>query len=427
MCPSPDAGFPAVTPSRPADRCPGILRLHAAADGHLARVRLPGGIVRAEGLRAVAEIASRGNDVVELTGRAGLQVRGLAADDAPWTADVLRRGGLLPSPAHDRVRNVMAPPAGGRLPGALVRTDALVAALDAGLCADAALAQLPGRVLFLVDDGGGGLDRRRADIALVPVAGGARMALVLDGRPTTLAASPGEAPRLALDAARAFLALLRETGDGAWRVSEVPDGAARVAAGLGGAVDIAAVLGIGSPGASGGGPPAGVAAQTDGRVAVTAVVPLGRVDGRALRGLAGLLRGPDATLRVSPSRTLTLVDVPTQDADATLVALRRLGLVTASDSGWEGLSACAGLGACASARVDVRAAAERRVPARAGRGRRPAAEHWAACERGCGRPTDRATVVRWVAGAIDVERDGTTGVVATVDDALNLLADGARP
>ena len=44
------------------DRCPGVLRLIEAADGHLARVRLPGGFVTAGQLRVLARLASEMGD-----------------------------------------------------------------------------------------------------------------------------------------------------------------------------------------------------------------------------------------------------------------------------------------------------------------------------------------------------------------------------
>ncbi len=101
------------------------------------------------------------------------------------------------------------------------------------------------------------------------------------------------------------------------------------------------------------------------------------------------------------------------------------GLVTDPESGWEGLSACAGLGACAAARVDVRAAAASRVAVRRGRANRP--EHWAACERGCGRPAlAHATVIRTLDGMIDVDVGGSSSRVHDVSAALELLADGGQ-
>jgi sulfite reductase beta subunit-like hemoprotein len=398
------------------DRCPGVLRLHPAADGHMARVRLPGGVLRPTGLGAVAALAARGNGVIELTGRASLQVRGLGEDDAAPAADLLRTAGLLPSPVHDRVRNILASPFGGRHPRAALRTDDLVAALDRGLCRDDALAGLPGRFLFAVEDASGTLGRPRADVTLVAGDGGTRLRLDLAGRPTTLGAGPADAPALALDAARAFLALLGAGGADGWRIDDLPDGAARVAHALGGALSGDAAPVDAAPVA------AGALAQGDGRMAVTALVPLGRLDATTLTELAALLDDDVRTVRVSPARTLTLVDVPADRAPRLVADLDGLGLLTSPGSGWDGISACAGLGACVNARVDVRGAATRRASARRGRAGPLPAEHWTACERGCGRPAAAPVLVTATSGAVRVQHTGTTATVATVDDAFALLA-----
>src|SRR3954469_20130019 len=130
---------PASPPRTARDRCPGALSLHAAEDGALARVRLPGGRLDAAGRAAVAAVAELGNGIVEITPRATAQVRGLPDGAGEQVATLLAAGGLLPSLAHDRVRNVLASPLGG--------ADDVVDALDRGLCADARLASLPGRFL----------------------------------------------------------------------------------------------------------------------------------------------------------------------------------------------------------------------------------------------------------------------------------------
>jgi sulfite reductase beta subunit-like hemoprotein len=399
-----------------ADRCPGVLRLHEAADGAMARVRLPGGRVDAAGLEAIAVLAAaHGNGLVELTSRASVQIRGLSTGAGEPVAARLARAGLLPSLAHDRVRNVLASPFGGRLAASVAMTDDLVAALDADLCADAGLAGLPGRFLFAVDDGSGlGCDGR-ADVALVADAP-ARFRLWLGGLRTSLVAGAADAPRLALDAARAFLALPAEgrvskKGRISPTIRQAPASKGRAWRVAPSRID------------------AGVVPQTDGRVAVTALTPLGRLSPGALRRLARV--APE--VRVSTSRTITIVDVAAGDAAEIVGELAAAGLVTTPGSGWQGLSACAGLGACASAHADVRAAAAERAR------HRPAgapAEHWTACERGCGRPAD-ATDAGGAAGAtigvvvsgdrVTIEAGGAIMVVPDVTAALALLAPAPTP
>jgi precorrin-3B synthase len=275
-----------------ADRCPGVMSLHAAADGRLARVRVPGGRLRAAQLRGLATAARLGNGIVDLTARANVQVRGIS--DGAAVAKVLAAAGLLPSIAHDRARNIVAPPSG--------EFDAVVDALDAAICADPALAELGGRFLFAV-----GMEHPAADVTLLPAADG--------------------------------LAI----GDA-------------VAAAVGGAKRVKFRPTVGH----------GLTSFT----AVTAIAPLGRLDAEMLDALAAL--APE--IRIGIDRTITVRDV--QPA-----ALEAIGLVTDPDSGWVGLTACAGLGACAKAERDVRAIAARRAAER-GPGAPP--EHYAACARGCG-------------------------------------------
>ncbi len=379
-----------------ADACPGVLRLHEAADGHLARVRAPGGRLDVRAVRALADAAALGNDIVELTSRAGLQVRGLPPDCGEALAGILARGGLLPSLAHDRVRNIVAAPLAGRAPAALADIDPIVDALDGALCADAALARLPGRFLFAVDDGTRALEPLHADVALVAERGGS-FRLLLDGLATSLVVEPADAPDAALRAAHAFLVARTEDGDGAWRVRELRDGARGLARQLG----LTAV----APDADRATPAAGrlgVSTQRDGLVAVTVLPPLARLGRAQLLRLADLASAPGvsdtpeaapaAGVRVSPWRTLTFVDVPPSAAAGLRDELQALGLAASDASGWAGLSACAGLGACARALVDVRARAAERA---AERDESSPTEHWSGCERRCGEPADAA--LRFVA------------------------------
>jgi precorrin-3B synthase len=411
------------------DACPGVLRLHEAADGQLARVRAPGGRLDARALEALAEAAALGSDLVELTSRAGLQLRGLSQESAGALADVLARGGLLPSLAHDRVRNILAAPLAGRSPAALAEVDQVVEALDRALCAHAALAELPGRFLFAVDDGTRALETLTADVELVAERGGV-FRLHLDGLATSLAVDPVQASETAVRAARAFLELRREGQGGAWRVREIDDGARRLARELGlELLEGPHVTGASAGDASGAGRHGasvaregrrlGVHVQRDGLFAIAVLPPLARLGGAQLVRLAERSRALGAGVRVSPWRTLSFVDVPASAVGELLDDLGDLGLVASDASGWAGLSACAGLGACARALVDVRAAAAERASVRDASS---PIEHWSGCERRCGEPSGAGARMvaheHWLSASVD----GVTQTVATSAAALELLA-----
>jgi precorrin-3B synthase len=363
------------------DACPGILDLHQARDGRVARVRVPGGYLTAADLRALASIARRfGDGRVDLTSRGNLQLRGVRAPDAAALSAAAAADGLLPSPAHDRARNIVAGPLAG-LPG---HPDLrpLVAALDAGLRADPALAALPGRFLFSLDDGTGRAAAGVADVAhrFSPDggggrAGGAGVALLVAGRETGVEVPAGDQHRaaaLALAAARAFLEQRRGCPD-ATRVAALPDGGAAVAAAVGGhlagpVADTATRLPLGPLPAPG--PGAGVAA-----------VPLGRLDAGHLDLLAGLVRAGEVVRLAAAGRVVLPV---AGTAGAALPELAAAGLLVADDHPLSLVTACSGT-ACARSLADVRALAR---PLGDG-----LAVHWAGCGRRCGRPADAVPVV----------------------------------
>jgi len=152
------------------DRCPGVLRPWPAADGALVRLRLVGGRITAGALAGLSGLAQAyGDGDVHLTGRANLQLRGLPAEEGLLPAGVvtgIERLGLLPSREHERVRNIMVSPQSG-LAGGRADLRPYAAALDEGLRSDPVLAGLPGRFLFVLDDGRGDLIGRESDLALI--------------------------------------------------------------------------------------------------------------------------------------------------------------------------------------------------------------------------------------------------------------------
>ncbi|MFC4857735.1 precorrin-3B synthase [Actinophytocola glycyrrhizae] len=348
--------------NRQMDACPGVLAVHRAADGGVARIRVPGGQLSAEAFRVVARGAAElGDGSVELTSRANLQVRGL--DDGAETelAARLSAAGLLPSATHDKVRNIMASPLTGRDTAGLADVRPLVSELDAALRENAGLAGLPGRFLFALDDGRGDVAWLGADVAALATTPGTA-AILLGGTDSGLRVPIGDVILLMLACAEAFLT---ERAD-EWRLAELADRARRrVAARLGASVaEPVAPQPVPAT-------PFGPAAQADGRTALVAGAPLGWLN----RAQAAALADTGAPLVVTPWRAVVVADLA--DAAPATEGLRSAGLLL--DPGAPRVTACVGRPGCAKALADVLADA------------RPVAGvevpvHWSGCGRRCGRP-----------------------------------------
>jgi precorrin-3B synthase len=354
-----------------ADMCPGALTVHEAADGGLARVRVPGGIVSAPQFRALADASSElGDGRLELTSRGNVQIRALPTGAEAELGERLAEVGLLPSFTHERVRNIVASPLAG-IDAESDLTD-LVLGLDRALCAEPRLAALPGRFLFAVDDGRGDVAQLAADITLI--ADGPR------ARIETLDVPISDAVSTIIAFALAFLDERRAQGSSAWRVGELDGGGDRIAnrarrtlAGVG--VRDAPARPVPAPTAE----PVGVIAQHDGGTALAVLAPLGRLSADQATFLAG--HGGRRGLRITPWRSLVLPDLA--DADAVGEQAEQAGMGIDPTSAWYRLSACTGRPGCAKARADVQADAgttPNRWPARQ--------VHWSGCERRCGRPVD---------------------------------------
>jgi precorrin-3B synthase len=394
-----------------------VLRLVEAADGRLARVRLPGGFVTAGQLRALARLAGElGDGRIELTSRGNVQLRALAARDAGRLTDELAAAGLLPSLDHDRVRNVLASPLAGLDGGPGL--DGVVGALDAGLCARPRLAGLPGRFLFAVDDGRGDVAGLGADVTALVRAGGASVnGLAVSGPSAGSRAARGVAPAVSrspdrdnradavaavmLAFAEAFLDERAALGSPAWRIAGLPGGTERIRA------VVAERLGLPRAPAPGATPdqgrspspvarPVGAiarhAAGDDGHpdetspdeagtdeagAAVALLAPLGRLTVDQVSWLADRVSGTRA--RITPWRGVVL---PGQaDAAGVLSEAAGLGFGVDERSPWRRVTACAGRPGCASALADVQADALRLAADWPDR-----VVHVSGCARHCGRP-----------------------------------------
>ncbi|MEU6877442.1 cobalamin biosynthesis protein CobG [Streptomyces sp. NPDC046712] len=420
---TPNPGEPLIRDR--GDACPGALRLHPADDGRLARLRLPAGLLtphQVEVLATAAEVLGDGR--VSVTSRGNVELRGLGEDCGTRLAELLAPAGLLPSPTHERVRNIVASPAAGLDGLGHGAVQLWARELDELLCAREWTAALSGRFLFVLDDGRGDVAGLGGDVTLIAAASsadgegadgirdpdtrGASTALLHVGAQVfrVAAADAGAAPRAALAAAEAFLEAARGAGNGAWRVRELPEGHEPDLAGALARAGIEAepVPPSDLPGAE---PPApGVLGAT----ALHVLAPLGRLTAEQLRALAASAD----EVRFTPWRGVVVAGTPAATAGDRLAELESYGLITRPDSPWAGVSACTGRPGCAKSLADVRADA---VPGRVG-----LPVHYSGCERRCGHPQrSDGTWVDVLAGAdgaylvngVPTPRTSLTEAVAT--------------
>ena len=363
--------------------------MHQAADGGLARVRLPGGVVRADQFDVLRTAAAElGDGRLELTSRANVQIRGLAPEAPAELSQRLFEAGLLPSLHHERVRNILASPLSGLDQESRYDVLPVAAAVDRELCARPGLAELPGRFLFALDDGRGDLAGVRTDV-LVRAVDEREGLLSLGTRGVRV--GWGEVAEVMIAATEAFL---EEREGQEWRIAELERGEERILdrLGLQAGEELPSTSSVVQAGQHGS--------------ALVVTVPLGSLNQEQAAAVAAAARGgvgagarASDVIRVTPWRSVV---VPAVAGDG----LERVGLVTDPDSAWNGVTACAGQPECAKALADVRADAWRVTP-RLPRHERPM--HWSGCERRCGKPAGEFVDVLAVGNGyvIDGERMGT--------------------
>ena len=354
-----------VSRTRDEDACPGALQVHQAADGALARIRLPGGMISALALESLSDAAARfGSGTLEFTARGNVQIRGIS--DRAAVAEAVAEAGLLPSATHERVRNIVASPLSGR-GGGLADVRPWVRDLDAAIQSDSDLARLPGRFWFSVDDGTADVSGLRADVGVHVDSGGSRVALLLAGRDTGVRVSPPDAVSALIAVARRFL----EIRGSAWRISELaePDD---LLTGLPRTAEAGRRFSVGRP------PVGWIEQDQSGEVALGAAVPLGVLSARQAQFVAAV-RAP---VVITPWRSLLVCDLSEAVADTALRVLAPLGLVFDDTSPWLAVSACVGSPGCERSRADVRAEATQAASSGVAVG----AVHYVGCERACGSP-----------------------------------------
>lgn len=377
---------PAAAPAAgPAVRgwCPGALRPMLSGDGYVLRVRPRLARLAADAVLGLCDAATtHGAGLIDLTNRANLQIRGVAADRVAPLQDRLAALGLLDAePVHEARRNLLVAP-DWRAGDDTQRIAAdLLDRLDT-------LPDLPAKVGFAVDAGPAPiLSRDSADFRIERGADGG-LILRADGRPAGVAVSAAGAAEALVRLAHWFA----ETGGTA---------AGRVAR-------HAAALPVWA---------AGDAAPAAPRPALapgpaSAGLPFGQIGAAEL---AALVRDSGATaLRLTPWRVLLLEGGAIPDTAA--------GIVRSPDDRALTVDACAGAPFCPQASVETRALAARLAPHVTGR------LHVSGCAKGCARAAAADITLTGRDGRFDLARNARAGdppVLAGLSAAQVLAQFGA--
>ncbi|HVU47957.1 MAG TPA: NirA family protein [Terracidiphilus sp.] len=134
----------------------GLFYVAPAQDSFMLRLRIPGGILRADQLRGLAQMASDcGSGRADITTRANLQIREFAPKDIVRVLNRVQSLGLTSrGSGADNIRNITAPPTAGLDPAELLDVSPLADALHCYILNSRDLYGLP-RKFNVAFDGGG--------------------------------------------------------------------------------------------------------------------------------------------------------------------------------------------------------------------------------------------------------------------------------
>jgi len=134
----------------------GLFHVAPAQDAYMCRLRLPGGIISSHQFRGVARVAEElGGGYADVTTRANLQIREIAAKDGAEVLVSLQDIGIIPrGSGADNIRNVTASPTAGIDPRELIDTRPLARAMHHHIAHHREFYGLP-RKFNIAFDGGG--------------------------------------------------------------------------------------------------------------------------------------------------------------------------------------------------------------------------------------------------------------------------------
>ncbi|MEA2997965.1 MAG: ferredoxin-nitrite reductase [Alphaproteobacteria bacterium] len=376
-------------PPKPADnfrwRYYGLFYVAPAQDSYMCRLRIANGILTHSQFAGIADVAERyGGGYSHVTTRANLQIREIAPKNAVAVVEAIQDLGLSSRGAGaDNIRNVTGTPTAGIDPQELIDTRPYVREWHFHILNERALYGLP-RKFNVAFDGAGTIPvlEDTNDIAFQAVevkdghgvAPGVWFALGIGGitghrdfaRSTGVVVKPTDATRVADAIVRVFIDHGDRTNRNKARLKYVLDqmgvekfltlveeklGAKLVrvladAVAARPAFDRTAHIGI-------------HAQKQGGRHWVGVVLPVGRLTGKQMRGLAKLAADlGDGDVRLTVWQNLLISGVPTDKLALAEAAIAALGLTTKASSIRAGLVACTGNVGCRFSASDTKRHAE---------------------------------------------------------------------
>ena len=354
--------------------CPGVLDPMETGDGWLLRIRVPGGLVTSSVLASVAALAGEfGSGIVDITSRANLQIRGVAADCLDRATAAVVDAGLADADARrEAFRAVVANPLTGHDQDSACDSRPVVTSLVAQLV-DGIAGTAPSKFGIIVDDGGSWpLDGLDADVVLRAARDGSwqillrgtRVSIGCTNDPVGVAVA---ATQWCVDEQMRMDQLVTITGIAtvAARLAATP---ADVTAATTPRPVIGRVLGM-------------VPHALADRVNVVAAPFLGRGTHQVLVAVAGLAVANGADLRLTPEHSFAFCGLPSSAARQLMADLGDLGLVVDRNDPKAAISACVGSAGCLWAHADTHSvAADLAASCKVGR------VHLSACAKRCGAP-----------------------------------------
>ncbi|CRM33942.1 Sulfite reductase [ferredoxin] [Pseudomonas sp. 25 R 14] len=352
--------LPLSSSKRPSG-CPGLLRIVQALDGGICRIKLAGGVIRAEQAMAVAYAAHTwAGGVIEATNRANLQIRGIGQEHDGLVTHLLDAG-LGPTTAGgDDVRNVMLSPGAGIDRDMLLDTRPLAEQVLATLQSHPRFHELSAKFAVQLDGGEAlaMLDHHHdLWLSAYQAQGQTLLAFGLAGCPgrdrPLAAVTLDQGYALVVAVLELFLDLARPDQNRMRDLlaqTSVDNFLARLNLPLLPADGYRCranptLLRLGTY-------PQRQAQQ----VYVAAVAPLGRLDSAMLRGAAQLaLAHGDGTLRFTPWQGLLLPNLAPDAAPRVTDGLAQLGFLCSAEQALARLIACTGSSGCAKAQADTKA------------------------------------------------------------------------